>query len=197
VCDVDAAGLDVQVACYANALRTSLDEIAASANHETAGGWGPGQSSLTIDNVSVTPEDASTAALYQWEPLVGTGKSGSSLFAGIWALYTKALHYNPQKPVGPSATAIIGDPCVGSDDCAVANPVCANTASYPGGLCTTGCTGACPTPQSFCASFQKDGFCLAICSPTDSSSCRTGYSCQLVDVFGLDAGPAYVCATPP
>ena len=194
VCDLSLAGIDVQVACYASALRDGLDEISATVGHQTAGGWGPGNTSTSLDGLEVTPKDASTAALYQVDPVVGTGKTGTSLFENIWALYIGALHYDPASPVGPGATALIGDPCVGADDCNVPNAVCANAAGYPGGLCTMSCTGSCPTQQSFCASFASDGFCLPLCSPTDSASCRTGYGCQLVDSFGVDAGPEYVCA---
>jgi hypothetical protein len=85
-CDPRYAGFDVQVDCLGQALRQSLDDIAA--NGATAGGWGPGMTSTTVDNVQVTPQDDSTAALYQYDPVVAPGAAGGNwLFWNIWNLY--------------------------------------------------------------------------------------------------------------
>jgi hypothetical protein len=192
-CDPAAAGLDVQLACYANALRTSLDEIAE--NGQTAGGWGPGKTSVSLDGATVKPVDDSTAALYQYDPLVGTGRSGESLFENIWQAYTQAFSYGPPEGSSDEATSLVGDPCVSAADCALANPICATGSSYPGGMCTSHCTGSCPGVDAFCADFTSGGFCLAVCSPTDPASCRQGYACALIQPSGAPAGTqsAYVC----
>lgn len=193
-CAASAAGLDVQLACYAGALRASLDAIAQTG--QTAGGWAPGRSGTTLDGVTVKPVDASTAALYQYDPVAGDGQSGGSLFANIWGEFAAALSYTP--PKGGTATAEVGDACLASSDCALAGGLCAAGANYPGGMCTAKCAGSCAGSGSFCADFTSGGFCLAVCNPTVPASCRTGYACTLVEPSGAPAGapPAYVC-TPP
>jgi len=190
-CDASFAGLDKQADCLGSTLRTSLDEIAATGR--TAGGWGPGVASVTLDGVRVTPADASTAALYEYDPIVGTGKSDNWLVWNIWQLYARAL---PPPASGLGATPQIGDPCAAAADCGFANPVCETGATYPDGLCTSKCNGSCAGTDAFCANFSGSGYCLAICNPTDPASCRAGYSCALIQQFG---GPsptmsANVCA---
>jgi hypothetical protein len=181
-CDPSFAGLDKQVDCLGSALRTSLDQIAATGH--TAGGWGPGIAAKTLDGVSVTPADASTAALYQYDPIVGQGKSDNWLVWNVWQHYANAVMYMaPPDPVA-GATAQIGDACFAASECAFASPICATGKGYPGGLCTSKCSGSCPGMDAFCANFTSSGFCLAVCNPTDPASCRANYSCTLVSQFG-------------
>ena len=187
-CAVSTAGLDVQLACYASALRTSLDEIAVSG--ETAGGWGPGVPSVSLDGVTVTPEDNSTAALYQYNPVVGTGHTGMSLFANIWVEYARALSYATPASAAQGATSLVGDACLSAVDCAFTGALCATGAGYPGGMCTEKCSGSCAGVDAFCADFTAGGYCLAVCNPTDPASCRAGYSCTLVMPSGAPAGTA-------
>jgi hypothetical protein len=191
-CDTDAAGLDVQLGCYASALRASLDQIATSG--ATAGGWGPGMMQTSLDGLKVDPKDDSTAALYQYDPVVGAGKSGNSLFWSIWLEYTTALQYpGPAEGStggGTGATALTGDPCVSAADCAIADAICATGSQYPGGMCTSKCSGSCGGVDAFCADFTAGGYCLAMCNTTDSASCRPGYKCSLVMPSGADAGAA-------
>ncbi len=193
-CGSATAGLDVQLACYASSLRTSLDEIAESG--QTAGGWGPAVTTTSVDGISVSPADASTAALYQYDPVVGTGRFGNSLFWNIWSEYTRDLSYaDPEGATG--AVAQIGDPCLSASDCAYANAVCATGSGYPGGMCTSMCSGSCESvgADAFCADFTEGGFCLAICNPTVPASCRSGYGCTLVKPSGAPSGtaPENVC----
>jgi hypothetical protein len=191
-CDPAMAGLDLQLGCYANALRTSLEQVATNA--QTAGGWGPGLTSTSIDGVSVTPADDSTAALYQWDPVVGTGRSGSSLFENIWSEFTSALSYGGPEGTSSGAVALIGDGCVSAADCAIEDAVCATGTQYPGGMCTSKCTNSCPGTGAFCASFSQGGFCLALCNTTVPDSCRKGYSCVLVQsAAGTQFAAQYVC----
>ena len=103
-CDPSAAGLDVQLACYANALRTSLDAITETG--ATAGGWAPWQNAKTLDGMTVTPVDDSTAALYQYDPLVGSGESGNSLFWSVWNEYTLVLAYSTPQGSSSAGTAL-------------------------------------------------------------------------------------------
>ena len=115
------------------------------------------------------------------------------MFSNVWAVYTRDLGYTPPTSASTGATSLVGDPCIGSDDCALPSPICAAGSGYPGGLCTTKCTDSCPTVDAFCSDFTSGGFCLAVCSPTDSFSCRSGYSCTSVQGHGSDAGSANVC----
>jgi hypothetical protein len=182
VCDPAFAGFDKQVDCLGSALRTSLDEISATGH--TAGGWGPGLPDVTLDGVHVTPADASTAALYQYDPIVGKGKSDNWLVWNVWQLYANALMYVTPPSAGAGATAQIGDACIAATDCAFASPLCATGTGYPGGLCTSKCNGSCPASGSFCADFTSQGYCLAVCNPTDPASCREGYTCTLISQYG-------------
>jgi hypothetical protein len=193
-CDPARAGFDVQVECLGSALRASLDAVAASGH--TDGGWAPGSPLTTLDHVSVTPADASTAAIYQYIPTVAVGQAGGTwLFWNLWKKYAAALKYTGAGGTAAS-TAAIGDPCTVSGSCAYAGGTCAT--NYPGGLCTAACTTACPTDPSqtsaFCADFQgQGGYCLPVCNPS-ASACRSGYTCQRVAQFGSPSNGQYVCA---
>jgi hypothetical protein len=180
-CDPTFAGFDKQVDCLGSQLRLSLDEIASTG--ATAGGWAPGRPGVTIDGVSVTPFDASTAALYQYDPVVGQGQTGNWLVWNLWQLYTTFLTYIPPPDASTSATAQVGDPCLASSDCAFAGSFCAMGKGYPGGMCTAKCTGNCPGVDSFCADFTTEGYCLTVCNPTDPASCRSGYTCSLIHQY--------------
>lgn len=179
VCNPDEAGIDKQLDCLGRALRASLDEIAA--NGATSGRWGPGMSSKSIDGEDVMPADDSTAALYQYAPVVGTGTGGNWLFWNIWQAYAKATDYQP--PLGPSqgAAGWIGDACQGDANCGYTGGLCAVGEHYPGGFCTAECSGQCPTDpgraQAFCADLKQTmGYCLEVCNPA-APACRPGYKC--------------------
>src|ERR1700722_9880467 len=93
-CDPTYAGFDVQVACLAASMRDNLDAVTATG--QTAGGWGPNITSTTLDGVDVTPEDDSTAALYQYTPVVAVGQAGGNwLFWNLWHQFAGALDYSP------------------------------------------------------------------------------------------------------
>jgi hypothetical protein len=194
-CDPDYAGFDVQVDCLGGALRDSLDAIAATG--QTAGGWGPGIAGTTIDGLQVTPADDSTAALYQYTPVVDVGVAGGNwLFWNLWQQFASALDYTPpSQPTGPSAW--IGDGCAGNGDCSYDGTAGTCATQFPGGLCTLSCTMSCPSSpsqsQTFCADFgTQGGFCLAVCNPADPQ-CRTGYACQSVAQFGDASRSESVC----
>ena len=185
-CDPALAGFDKQVDCLGRQLSMYASQLANGGY--TAGGWGEGQSSKTVDGQSVTPADSSTAILYQYDPVVGTGQRGNWLFWNIWQYYAEFLAY--AGPIGTSPTLTggwIGDPCTGDGDCGVPGGFCA--INFPGGMCTISCTDSCPTaderPDSFCADFGTEGgFCLAVCNPDNAGSCRDQYSCQSIVELG-------------
>jgi hypothetical protein len=37
--------------------------------------------------------------------------------------------------------------------------------------------------ESFCADFQSNGYCLAVCNPNAPTPCRPGYSCVSVHQY--------------
>jgi hypothetical protein len=81
--DKDFSGLRQQLACYALALRTSLD----AQKGEGTAAFKVNTASKTIDLKTVTPKSALTAALYEYEPLFGDGTKGTSLQGRLWKLY--------------------------------------------------------------------------------------------------------------
>jgi hypothetical protein len=179
------AGFDRQVDCLGRALRTSIDDIREK--EKTTTGWGPEITSITLDNLKVTPANDATAALYDRSPRVNQGQVGGTwIFWNVWNVYAPKLDY--AGPIGSSDGRWLGEPCVADDQCgAVEKATCAT--DYPGGLCTVKCNGQCPTqtarPETFCAKFVSGNFCLPVCNPA-APSCRDGYKC--IRVFGVGAG---------
>jgi hypothetical protein len=195
-CDPGYAGFDVQVDCLGAALRDDLDAIAATGR--TVGGWGPGLTGATSDGVQVTPSDDSTAALYQYTPVVAAGKAGGNwLFWNLWQKYAAAIGYGGPADGGTGPTAWIGDACLGSGVCRYDGTKGTCATQFPGGLCTLACSQSCPSrpaqAQTFCADFgQQGGFCLAVCNP-NVPQCRTGYTCESVKQYGDATTSQYVC----
>lgn len=181
-CLPELAGFDRQVDCLGRELRTSLDEIAKAG--VTTAGWGPDKTSLTLDNLKVTPSNDGTAVFYDRVPVVAEGQAGGSwIFWNVFNLYASKLNY--AGPVGaPGSGGFIGDACVADASCGYADATCAT--NYPGGLCTAACTGECPSrpdrPQAYCAAFPTGGFCFQVCNP-GAPACRTGYTCVRVAKF--------------
>jgi hypothetical protein len=194
-CDPTYAGFDVQVDCLGAALRDDLDAVAATG--QTAGGWGPNIAGTTLDGVTVTPADDSTAALYQYTPVVAVGQAGGNwLFWNLWNIYASALAYVPPDG-GAGPAAWIGDACTSTTVCAYEGTPGTCATQFPGGLCTLACTGSCPSSstqaQTFCADFGGEGgFCLAACDPSDPQ-CRQGYTCESVKQFGDTSASMDVC----
>jgi hypothetical protein len=195
VCDSAYAGFDIQVQCLGAALRDSLDQIASSGS--TAGGWGPGATSTTRDNVQITPHDDSTAALYQYTPVVAVGTAGGNwLFWNLWQKYAAAISYSPPA-AGTAPTAWIGDGCAGSPACNYNGTQGTCATQYPSGLCTLMCTQSCPSSRgeapTFCADLGSQGaLCLAVCNPV-AAQCRTGYTCKSVAQAGNAGTMQWAC----
>jgi hypothetical protein len=189
-CLPQLAGFDRQVDCLGRALREAIDEI--KLNETTKTGWGPNKTSLTLDNLKVTPDNEATAALYDRLPRVNEGGAGGTwLFWNLWNLYALKIDY--AGPIGTIDGRWIGEPCVTDATCGVQNSICAT--DYPDGLCTVSCTSDCPStptkPETFCVKFESGGFCFPKCNPK-SPQCRAGYSC--IRVAGVGSGDSeYVC----
>jgi hypothetical protein len=190
-CLPQLAGFDRQVDCFGRMLREAIDEIKLF--ETTASGWGPNKTSLTLDNVKVTPDNEATAVVYDRIPRVAEGKPGGTwAFWNIWNLYAPNLDY--AGPIGNFDGRWIGEPCAADASCGVEGAICAT--NYPDGLCTVSCDGSCPTqpsrPDSFCAKFRDRGFCLTICNPA-APQCRQGYQCRRVQGVSADASE-HVCS---
>ncbi len=175
-CDPAFAGIDKQLDCFARALRDNLETI--KTNGETAGGWGPNKTVVSLDGKKVSPANEATAALYQYLPVVGGGKAGNALFWNIWQLYTFHAGYAGALEGGTDG-AWVGDACAADGNCGYPDPVCIT--GYPNGSCSAPCTDVCPKkdskPPAFCAKFRDGGFCMVVCNP-GAPACRSGYVCK-------------------
>ncbi len=198
-CLPELAGLDRQFECLARDLRKALDDI--KANGTTVGGWGSNTTSTTLDGAKVTPTTDATAALYDHTPRLAEGGAGGMwLFWNVWQRYAAGIDY--AGPIGGNgANGWIGDPCSADEQCGFDKAQCA-TNGYPGGVCTTPCTGDCPTqpdkPEAFCVDFpaSMSGFCFEKCNP-GAPACRDGYTCQNANKYkGTAADAQHVCLPP-
>ena len=196
-CLPELAGFDRQIDCLGRQLRVALDQIAQ--NEETTGGWGKDKTSITLDNVKVTPANAGTAVVYDRSPRVAEGSAGGTwFFWNLFRVYAVGADYSG--PIGGAdGGGWIGDKCTTAASCGIEGAICA-TGEYPEGLCTVKCKGDCPSqsdkPESFCADFKDNGgYCLPVCNLT-APSCRPGYKCSTTKRFGstsaADAKP--VCS---
>ncbi len=189
-CLPELAGFDRQVDCLGRALRTAIDDI--KLNAVTTTGWGPNKTSLTLDNLKVTPDNDATAALYDRSPRVNEGSAGGTwIFWNVWNLYAVKIDY--AGPIGTIDGRWIGEPCAADAACGVQDGICAT--DYPDGFCTVACTSECPSspskPEAFCTKFSQGGFCFPVCNP-QSPQCRPGYKCA--NVAGVGSGDSkYVC----
>ncbi len=185
VCDPRLAGFDKQIDCLARQLRESIEAV--KLNGATVSGFGPNRTSFTVDGARVTPANGATAAIYQALPREARDKPGGAwLLWNLWQKYASAYQYQPPLEATGEGGGI-GDPCKNDAQCALPQPdrICAT--NYPGGLCTTSCTGDCPDvpgkAKGFCADFRaQGGYCLAVCNP-NAPKCRTGYACTRVVRF--------------
>jgi hypothetical protein len=146
--------------------------------------------------VSVTPADASTAALYEYTPVVAVGQAGGNwLFWNLWQAYAAAINYSPP-PGFTGPTAWIGDACTFSSACVYGTTAGTCATQFKGGLCTLTCTTACPSSPdqvgTVCADFGSAGYCFPVCNPVDPQ-CRDGYTCKNVATFANPSNAANVC----
>lgn len=190
-CLPQLAGFDRQVDCLGQVLRASIDEI--KVHGVTSTGWGPDKTSITLDNLKVTPDSDATAALYERTPRVNEGAPGGTwVFWNVWNLYASKLDYAGSG--GSVDGRWIGEPCVADGSCGLEGGICAT--DYQDGLCTVSCIGQCPTqasrPESFCVKFRDGGFCFPVCNPA-APACRQGYKCVRVQGF-VSSESQHVCS---
>lgn len=195
ICEPRLAGFDQQIECLALRLRQALESVKLTG--VTPSGYGPNRTAFTVDGARVTPANAATAAIYDALPREARDAAGGSwLFWNLWLKYTTAFQYSGPFEPTPEGGGI-GDACQNDRQCALpANErVCAT--NYPGGLCTTNCTGECPVvagkAEGYCVDFRaQGGYCLAICNPS-APNCRTGFACTRVVKFGAPKESAFTC----
>jgi MYXO-CTERM domain-containing protein len=90
-------GLEGQAGCATRAVARAM--MLLEDGQEANGGWKRGAPLKTKDNVTVTPSNAATAAIYVYTPYVGEsgggakGTAGAAGHMGIWDLFAKALKY--------------------------------------------------------------------------------------------------------
>jgi hypothetical protein len=84
--------------------------VAATTSNGTVSGWARNRTKTTQDDISVTPKNAATAALYTYTPWVGeagggrAGVGGASLHHAVWSNLASAASYGawgaPSEPSG-------------------------------------------------------------------------------------------------
>lgn len=188
-CSAEFAGLDRQLDCLAAKLALSRTQILGGGF--TDGGWGPGVTTLALDGVEVTPTNAATAALYQFDPIVGEkNQRGGWLFAGLYSRYGRSLGYSGS--VDPQVQGgWIGEACNDANACSASidGRMCLGAADgMIDGYCSVFCDSTtCPSnPRKSavaCVDFRtQGGICMAICNP-QASNCRPGYACVRANLF--------------
>lgn len=167
-CNPAFRGLDKQIQCAARTLRTHYD---GSVNG--TGAWQLGRSKRTLDPISITPENHSTASLYAYTPWVLVGRGGNWL---VWNITLKfAGHFQAQgadlasgdgagndRAPPPAADAWVGTACENDAQCGFGggmSGVCQRFGRY--GMCTLSCEGLCPDRAgrgtTFCAGAREFG----------------------------------------
>ena len=90
-------GFASQADCAAGTLRRMVDR--AGTPQGTVSGWKVGETKKSLDDVSITPANAATAALYTYTPWVGetgggrAGIGGASLHHDLWVTFAAAVGY--------------------------------------------------------------------------------------------------------
>jgi hypothetical protein len=90
-------GLEGQAGCATRAVARAM--MLLEDGQEANGGWKRGVALTTQDNVTITPVNAATAAIYVYTPYVGEsgggakGTAGASGHMALWDVFAKALKY--------------------------------------------------------------------------------------------------------
>ena len=196
-CSAAYSGIASQVVCAADLFRSYLDALDGSG--ETVTGWGVGSTKMSLDDVSVTPANRATAALYTYTPWTLPYSGGNWLH---WNVYRKFVNHALD---GRLNHHWIGGDCSVSEDCAFEGGTCLLLEGF--GICTRPCEGLCPeayqhlSTGTFCAAVEpfggEDGACLSVCDEDAypyNEGCRDGLECVEADRFGEPAGTRFVCA---
>jgi hypothetical protein len=169
-------GLDKQLACAADRFAEYTADLAEKGT--TISGWGPGITKTTVDRVSVTPTNRSTAALYTYTPEVKRGSGGNWLFWTVWRRYASHLDYDVHFPFNEGW---IGGNCTSDADCLYDGGRCILADGGREGTCTKSCERTCPdragNALTFCVG-DTQGFCLARCDfDASTSGCGNNQEC--------------------
>jgi hypothetical protein len=205
-CNEAYRGIDKQLDCAANTLRTHYDGSVAG-----TGQWRVGKTKNTLDPTAITPQSHATASLYAYTPWVLVGSGGNWLVWNITKRYAAALAI--QVPAGPQP-GFVGSPCTEDleslpEEQQASYATCEFSASgesgfcYPFttpagedlGVCSLMCAGYCPDQGSvttFCAELEAGaGFCVLKAS-TNNHDCADipGTIAKEVDRFIGSSGAA-------
>ncbi|MDB4941795.1 MAG: hypothetical protein JWP97_1329 [Labilithrix sp.] len=107
-CSSKYQGFTAQAECAAGTLNRSIDKALTSSG--TVSGWARSKAKATVDGITITPANATTAALYTYTPYVGqagggkAGVGGVSLHAQVWNRFAEFTSY------GAWATQTTEDP---------------------------------------------------------------------------------------
>jgi hypothetical protein len=200
-CNPAFEGIDKQLACAANVLRSKANESAAGTAQ-----WRQGKSKTSLDGLTVTPTNHATAALYAYTPWVLQGQGGNWL---VWNVTKKYVQYIETELAPPGD--FIGSPCeaTDADACAFADGddegFChAFTADegFTAGFCSLDCAGVCPdrgTMKTFCVELAEGvGSCVAKSSAANGHCADIGGTRELeltrfVGNSGASSTTAVVC----
>lgn len=165
-CNSAYRGLDRQIDCAANTLRSRYEESTRG-----AGIWNRGVARNSLDPLRVVPSSHATAALYAYTPWVLVGRGGNWLVWNITLRYARHFASIGEVNVDDSgssdggdvgASLWIGDLCAtqADDPCSYSSggveghcqPVTANQ-----GICALACEGLCPDRAGHTSTFCVDG----------------------------------------
>ena len=200
-CSPSFRGIDKQLACAAKVMRDKADESAAG-----VGLWRAGHARKTLDNLTVTPTNHATAALYAYTPWVLQGQGGNWLVWNVTRRFVNHLHAE----IGVR-NDFVGSPCASEDvdACTFSSNgqqgFChefSATEGFDTGFCSLGCAGLCPdrgTATTFCTELTEgEGSCLLRASAANQHCAQLpGTRAVEVDRFvgssGVTVTRAVVC----
>lgn len=208
-CEVAVSGFRQQVLCGAELLERHF--LVAERGDATISGWKVGRTKKTSDDISVTPENASTVSLYTYTPWVLTGEGGNWL---LWNVYHKfSEHFGKQRP----NHHWIGGTCENDETCAYDEGFCFKKWNVTR-VCTKPCSLYCPdtdapfSAETFCVDLGQNGWlssedtghCLSRCDVdlfSENDGCEEGFTCVESPRFSQPETVRTVCwpdgLTPP
>jgi MYXO-CTERM domain-containing protein len=160
-CNPNLSGFGTQVQCAAQAIRGYLTDLATKGY--TVSGWRVGVAKTTSDGCSVTPADASTAALYTYTPWVGAYSSASCGDSSVGGSTLVAVEYARYAPSFVSSDVCSREFAGSGFYCgaALSGPAgelfhCVDYATLSMTACPCGCTQAASGHPDFCTTACAD-----------------------------------------
>jgi hypothetical protein len=156
-CSNTFRGIDKQLACAAKVMRDKANDSASG-----TGQWRAGSPRKTLDNITVTPTNHATAAMYAYTPWVLQGQGGNWL---VWNITKRFLNHLEAEIGMPND--FVGSPCSGDDEeactfSANGEPGFCHEFSaaegFDAGFCSLRCAGFCPdrgTATTFCVELEE------------------------------------------